>query len=64
MLIDPISLIIWLVVIGFLLWLANRFIPMQPEVRNILNLVVVICIILWLVGEFGLLRPIRVPLPR
>jgi hypothetical protein len=44
-----------LVVVGVLLWLVNRFIPMQGTIKSILNAVVVIAVILWLLNIFGLL---------
>ena len=37
-----------LVVVGVLLWLVNRFIPMQSSIKSILNGVVVIAVVLWL----------------
>jgi hypothetical protein len=43
-----------LVVVGVLLWLVNRFIPMQRTIKSILNSVVVIAVVLWLLNIFGL----------
>jgi hypothetical protein len=43
-----------LVVVGILLWLVNRFIPMQGSIKSILNGVVVIAVVLWLINTFGL----------
>jgi hypothetical protein len=43
-----------LVVVGVLLWLVNRFIPMQSSIKSILNGVVVIAVVLWLLNGFGL----------
>jgi hypothetical protein len=43
-----------LVVVGVLLWLVNRFIPMQGTIKSILNAVVVIATVLWLLNIFGL----------
>jgi hypothetical protein len=43
-----------LVVVGVLLWLVNRFIPMQGTIKSILNGVVVIAVVLWLLNAFGL----------
>ncbi|MCU1268786.1 MAG: hypothetical protein JWN74_80 [Acidobacteriaceae bacterium] len=45
-----------LLVVGVLLWLVNRFIPMQGTIKSILNGVVVIAVVLWLMNIFGLLR--------
>ena len=47
------QLVITLVVVGILLWLVNRFIPMQSSIKSILNGVVVICVVLWIVNLFG-----------
>lgn len=44
-----------LIVVGVLLWLINRFIPMQGTIKSILNAVVVICVVLWLLNVFGVL---------
>jgi len=43
-----------LVVVGVLLWVVNRFIPMQSSIKSILNGVVVIAVVLWLLNAFGL----------
>ena len=49
-----ISLLEVLIVVGVLLWLVNRFIPMQGTIKSILNGVVVIAVVLWLLNVFGL----------
>jgi hypothetical protein len=45
---------ITLIIVGLLLWLVNRFIPMQSSIKSILNGVVVIATVLWLLGVFGI----------
>lgn len=50
-----ISLVLVLVVVGVLLYLINRFIPMQGTIKGILNAVVVIAVVIWLLQVFGLL---------
>jgi len=50
-----ISLIVTLVVIGLIMWLVNTYIPMQPQIKNILNVVVLILVVLWLLSVFGVL---------
>jgi hypothetical protein len=50
-----INIVIVLIVVGILLWLVNRFIPMQGTIKSILNAVVVICVVLWLLNVFGVL---------
>jgi hypothetical protein len=49
-----IQLVEVLVVVGVLLWLVNRFIPMQGTIKSILNGVVVIALVLWMLSAFGL----------
>ena len=61
---SPISLIVTLIVIGVLLWLVNNYIPMDGKIKKILNIVVVICVVVWLLYVFGILNhsgDIRVP---
>jgi hypothetical protein len=48
------QILIVLVVVGLLLWLVNRFIPMEGTIKSILNAVVVIAVVLWLLNVFGL----------
>jgi hypothetical protein len=43
-----------LIVVGVLLWLVNRFIPMQATMKSILNGVVIIGVVLWLLNAFRL----------
>jgi hypothetical protein len=59
-----ISLIVTLIVIGVLLWLVNNYIPMDGKIKKILNVVVVICVVVWLLYAFGIINhssDIRVP---
>ena len=43
-----------LIGVGVLLWLVDRFIPMQGTIKSIFNGVVVIATVLWLLNIFGL----------
>jgi uncharacterized membrane protein len=49
-----VPIVITLCVVGLLLWLMNRFVPMQGQIKGILNGVVVIVVVLWLLKGFGL----------
>jgi hypothetical protein len=49
-----IQVVMILIVVGVLLWLVNRFIPMAGSIKSILNAVVVIAVVLWLLDIFGL----------
>lgn len=50
-----VTLLIVLIVVGFGLWVVNNYIPMDRKIKNILNIVVVILVVLWLLRAFGLL---------
>jgi hypothetical protein len=49
-----VTVLITLGVVGLLLWLVNNYIPMQGQIKGILNGVVVIVVVLWLLKIFGL----------
>jgi hypothetical protein len=49
-----VTVVIALAVVGLLLWLINRYIPMQGQIKAILNGVIVIAVILWLLRISGL----------
>jgi hypothetical protein len=50
-----IQLVLVLVVVGVVLWVINKYIPMQATIKNILNVVVIIVVVIWLLGVFGLI---------
>lgn len=50
-----ISIVVALIIIGVVLWLINKYIPMDGKIKTILNVVVVIAVILWLLSAFGVL---------
>lgn len=54
-----IGLIIVLVVIGVLLWLVNTQLPMDGNIKKVLNVVVLIVVVLWLLQVFGLLDSVN-----
>ena len=49
-----IQLVEVLIVVGVLLWLVNRFIPMAGSVKSLLNAVVVIALVVWVLRVAGL----------
>ncbi len=57
------TVLLVLVVAGVILWLINTYIPMDRKIKNILNTVVVILVIIWLLRVFGvvdMLKGIRI----
>ena len=47
------TIVITLVVVGFVMWLIN-YIPMQPTMKKIVNTIVVVFVFIWLFKIFGL----------
>lgn len=46
------QVLVILIVIGVLLWLGNTYLPLDPKIRKIINVVVVCVVVLWLLGLF------------
>lgn len=59
---DLIGLIFTLCLIGILLWAVNTYVTfMDGKIKQILNVVVVIAVILWLLNVFGVMDGLRTP---
>ncbi|MDP3906535.1 Thivi_2564 family membrane protein [Novosphingobium sp.] len=50
-----INVVVALIVVGVLLWLINNYLPMDGKIKNILNGVVIIVVVLWLLQVFGVI---------
>ena len=50
-----INVVVVLMAVGVLLWLVNTYLPMDGKIKNILNGVVVIAVVVWLLQAFGVL---------
>lgn len=50
-----VQVVMVLIVVGVLLGLVNRYIPMAGSIKSILNGVVVIAVVVWLLNVFGLM---------
>jgi hypothetical protein len=48
------TIVIVLIIAGVILYLINRYIPMDGKIKTILNIVVVIILIIWLLKAFGI----------
>ncbi len=49
-----INLVIALIVVGVLLYLVNRYIPMASSIKTILNVVVVVAVCVWVLQATGI----------
>lgn len=59
------GLIIVLIVIGLLLFAVNSYLPLDPKIKTIINVVVVICTVLYVLSAFGLFAgTANIPIPR
>ena len=50
-----VNLVIILIVVGVVLGLINRYIPMASSIKTILNIVVVVVVCVWLLQVTGML---------
>ena len=50
-----VELIITLLVVGLLLWAFNNFVPLDANIKKIINVIVIILVVLFVLREFGLL---------
>ena len=50
-----IYVVLVLIVVGVILWLINRYIPMERTIKMILNIVVIIVVVVWLLSVFGVI---------
>ena len=48
------NVVLMLIVVGIGLYLINRYIPMAFSIKSILNVVVIICVCVWLLQAAGL----------
>jgi hypothetical protein len=49
------EILLVIIVVGFLLWLVDTYIPMRASIKRILEAVVIIVLVLWLLQVFGFL---------
>ena len=50
-----ISISFYVLAVGILLWFVNTSIPMSKKFHGILNVVVFVCVVVWLLSAFGIL---------
>jgi hypothetical protein len=53
-----VNIVIALIVVGVVLGLINRYIPMAGGIKTILNVVVVVAVSIWVLQATGLWAPI------
>jgi hypothetical protein len=48
-----ISILIALVIVGFLMWLVNTFIPMDGRFKQIFNVLAIVVVVIWIIRAIG-----------
>ena len=48
------TIILTIIIVGLLLWVVNSYLPMDGKIKQILNIVVVIILVIWLLKIFGI----------
>lgn len=56
-----IALVLGLALVGLVLYLIETYIPMDPVIKTVIRIFIVVCIIMYLVRLFGVAD---IPLPR
>lgn len=55
---EILNIILLLLIVGVGMWLINAFIPMAGPFKMLLNLIVFVCVILYILQVFGIIQPI------
>jgi hypothetical protein len=53
------TLVLYLIVVGMLLWLINNYIPMDHKIKQIINVVVIVVVVVWLLQVLGVMGPLN-----
>lgn len=53
-----VTVVIYLVVVGVLLWLVNNYIPMDGKIKQIINILVIVVVVIWLLQVLGVMGPL------
>jgi hypothetical protein len=48
------TLMLLIVIVGVVLWAANTYLPMEPRVKQILNIVVILLLVYYLLRALGI----------
>jgi len=48
------NIVVVLIIVGVALHLINRYLPMASSIKSILNVVVIVCVCVWLLQATGM----------
>ena len=49
------SILIALVVVGFLIWLVNTYIPMDGRFKQLFNVLAIVVVVVWVIRSLGVI---------
>lgn len=49
-----ITVVVTLIVVGVLLWAMHQYIPIDPKIAQLIDIVVIVAVVIWLLRIFGL----------
>lgn len=55
---DLLNLIVFIILVGIVMWVINALIPMAGAIKSLLNLLVLILLIIYILQFFHLINPI------
>ncbi len=53
------TVIIILVAVGVILWAIEKYLPMDAQIKRILQIVVIVAVVIWLASLFGIFGDIN-----
>jgi hypothetical protein len=51
--VNLLAIVVTLIVVGILMWLEETYIPMAVPIKQVIRVVVIICVVVWLLNVFG-----------
>jgi len=54
-----VTLVMYLIIVGVLLWLINNYIPMDRKIKQIINILVIVVVVVWLLQVSGVMGPLN-----
>jgi hypothetical protein len=59
------SLVVILIAVGILLWAFNTYVTtIDARIKQIINVVVIICAVVFVLSAFGVFDLVNIPVPR
>jgi len=53
------TIIVALIAVGIILYLVEKYLPISPTIKRVIQVVVVVVLVLWLMNVFGLMDALK-----